>query len=127
MTDLPPGVSGDGFSVLAITSLFPTAYEPAGWPPEYGVFNKHQFVALAARARVRVISPGPWLPHLPMLRYWKRWHSFAAVPRHETIDGIEVSRPRYAILPRIGRKWDAGAFVVGIRPTLRRLVAGRAS
>src|SRR5262245_61964951 len=122
MTDLPPGVCGDGFSVLAITPLFPTAYEPAGWPPEYGVFNKQQFVALAAHARVRVVAPGPWLPRLPMSRYWKRWHSFAAVPRHETIEGIEVSRPRYVMLPKIGRKWDAGAFVVGTRPTLRQRV-----
>src|SRR5262245_41123855 len=112
-----PGVTGKGFSVLAITPLFPTACEP-----QYAMFNKQQFMALAACARVRVISAGPWLPRLPLLQGWKRWHNLAAVPRYEVIDGIEVSRPRYAMLPKIGRKWDASAFVVGTRPTLRRLV-----
>ena len=112
-----PGVTGKGFSVLAITPLFPTACEP-----QYAMFNKQQFMALAACARVRVISPAPWLPRLPLLQGWKRWHNLAAVPRYEIIEGIEVWHPRYAMLPKIGRKLDAGAFIAGIRPTVRRLV-----
>src|SRR5262252_3269990 len=106
-----PAVSANDLNVLAITNLFPNACEP-----QKGVFNKQQFIALTAHAHVRVIAPVPWVPRLPVLRRWKRWHLFAEVPRHEVIDGIEVSHPRYVIFPKIRRRWDATAFAAGIRP-----------
>ena len=62
-----------------------------------GSFVHNQTRFLAALAQVRVVSPTPWFPPLPG---FGRWSAYAALPRREVLDGVELERPPYLTFPR---------------------------
>lgn len=83
--------------IAALTTLFPDAHRPT-----FGIFVEGSLRRLAARpgVEVRAIVPNgvpPW-PLSTMARY----SAAAALPTREARDGLEVARPRFALLPGIG-------------------------
>lgn len=76
--------------VLVVSHLFPHAAARTN-----GIFVRHQVACLARLCQVQVVSPVPWWP-VP----WGAWGRRAHSPRRERLDGVDVSRPRYANLPR---------------------------
>ena len=82
--------------VLVVSTSFPSRVQPV-----YGVFVKERmrFVSKQPGVEVRVISPTPYFP--PIKRF-KRWYPWSQIPRHETVDGMDVDRPRYFLPPKIG-------------------------
>jgi teichuronic acid biosynthesis glycosyltransferase TuaC len=81
--------------ILTFTSLFPNALRR-----ELGIFV-YQRVSNVARLTgkaVRVIAPVPFFPSwLPV----HRWRAYSRIPQGEQIGGIEISHPRYPLLPAI--------------------------
>ena len=106
--------------LLIVTNLFPNAAEPTR-----GLYSLQQAQALARSAEVTVIAPVPWSPPLPRLRWLRRWRPAARMPFEETIQGLRVFHPRYAVCPKIGRRWDAASFAQALRPVVKRLLAER--
>lgn len=101
--------------VLTLSSLFPGAAAP-----RHGTFVRERMRDFRDRtgADVRVVSPVPWFPRgVPS----KRYGHFARAPRRETVDGFEVLRPRYLMLPKVGVPMQGVLYHLGVRPTVKRL------
>ena len=101
--------------LLTFTSLYPHPEKPS-----HGIFVETRLRQLVAsgQAQARVVAPVPWFPVRHPL--FGRYASFARVPARERRNGIEVHRPRFAAIPRLG---------MGLSPLLlaagaRRSVAG---
>ncbi len=82
--------------ILAFGSTFPSSIHPI-----HGVFVKERVkhVSLREDCQVKVISP---VPYFPPIKSFQRWYSFSQIPNYETIDGLDVLRPKYLLLPKIG-------------------------
>lgn len=104
------------------TLLFSTLF-PSSVRPTHGVFVKTRLCHLVASGEVetRVIAPVPWFPfsHAAFGDYARH----AAVPLHETINGIQVKHPRYVLLPKVGMNVAPASLAsIGLREA-RRLIA----
>ena len=101
--------------VLTITSLFPRATDPS-----HGVFVLQRVKALAeAGAKVRVVSPLPWVPRGPLP---ERYVRLRKTPVEEKVRGLTVRHPRYRMLPLVGARWQARGYQKGVLPTVREEV-----
>lgn len=82
--------------VLVLSASFPSSVMPT-----FGVFVKERVRAIAALPgyEVRVIAP---IPYFPPIKKLSRWYDWSQVPLRETIDGLDVVRPRYPMLPKVG-------------------------
>ncbi len=101
--------------VLAITKIFPNALEPLSAP-----FNRQQFAALGERCELRVMATIPWFPGAGLVSQWSSAGKLAAVPRHETIAGLDVSHPRTLFLPRLAHAAWGPLYAASIMPALAR-------
>jgi len=90
--------------VLVFSSTFPSAVQPI-----HGVFVKERvrWVAGLPDCEVRVVSP---VPYFPPIRAFKRWYPLSQIPREEVVDGLEVVRPRYFLLPKVGGYFHPAAM-----------------
>jgi len=101
--------------VLAITKIFPNAAEPLSAP-----FNRQQFAALAKRCDLEVMATIPWFPGAGLVARWSSAGKLAAVPRHESIEGIAVSHPRTLFVPRLAHGAWGPLYAASIAPAVRR-------
>lgn len=108
-------------ALAVISSLFPSESRPLA-----GVFIKERMRRVAAELPVSVISPQPWFPLQSLLRL--RWpHYRPALPVRETVDGLDVVRPRFLAVPGAFRRLDGFMMAVGALREVRKLRrAGRA-
>ena len=108
-------------ALAVLSTLFPSAADPIG-----GVFIKERMFRVARQLPVTVISPQPWFPLLGLVRRFRPDYR----PQRalfETVDGIEIHRPRFFAMPGILRRLDGLAIALASWPLLRRLQrAGRA-
>lgn len=107
----PPG----RHRVLVLSSTFPSRVQPI-----HGVFVKERIRAVSELPDidVKVLSP---VPYFPPIRAFKRWYPLSQIPRTEVIDGLEVSRPRYFLPPKIGGYWHHRLMSLGIGRTVARM------
>lgn len=84
--------------VLTFSSLFPSEARP-----RHGIFVENRLLHLRRDCEVdaRVVAPVPWFPFsAPVFGSYAR---FAATPRRAVrAEGLQVSYPRYLMLPRVG-------------------------
>jgi len=82
--------------ILVLSPAFPSSVMPT-----FGIFVKERIRALANLPgyEIRVIAP---VPYFPPLKRFEKWYAWSQMPRQETIDGLEVIRPRYPLPPKIG-------------------------
>jgi len=78
--------------VLVITFSFPTKVNRAS-----SIFLLNQLEYLKKDCDIKVLSPYPYVPNIKFLN---SYHKFSTVPIKENMEGIEVFRPRYFMLPR---------------------------
>jgi glycosyltransferase involved in cell wall biosynthesis len=102
--------------VLVFTTLYPNNV----WPT-HGVFVKERMTRLngSGAAEVRVVAPVPWFP--PIRAGWR--YDYSRVARRETIDGVPVEHPRYALAPKIGMSLHGLSIFLCVLPAVRRLRA----
>ncbi|MCW5652271.1 glycosyltransferase family 4 protein [Hydrogenophaga sp.] len=102
--------------VLLFSSLYPSAARPI-----HGIFVETRLRELVKTGEVqaRVVAPVPWFP----LRHRRfgEYAQFAATPRFEHRNGLDVHHPRYLLLPKVGMNLAPYAMALGALPTLRRL------
>jgi teichuronic acid biosynthesis glycosyltransferase TuaC len=101
--------------VLVVSGAFPSRAFP-----NRGVFVKERMRAVGALKGydLRVVSPTPYFPNLPVFGKWARW---AKVPPIETVDGLPVQRPRYLLPPKVGGYFQPRLMLPAIRRAIRRL------
>lgn len=102
--------------ILTLSTLFPAANRP-----NFGIFVERQTSALAALPDfdVSVINPvgiAPW----PLAQ-----KDLLALPTHEKWRGLNVYRPRFTAIPRIGGRWNPAMIARSILPLAIRLHAER--
>jgi len=83
--------------LLTFTTLFPNSAQPF-----HGLFveRRLQRIIATGEAQARVVAPVPWFP-------WRNnvfgaYAKFARVPAAESADGLSVTHPRYAVIPKVG-------------------------
>jgi glycosyltransferase involved in cell wall biosynthesis len=106
--------------VLTFTTLYPSASRP-----RHGIFVETRLRQLLALGDVeaRVVAPVPWFPsaHASFGRY----AAFAATPRTERREGIDVRHPRYVALPGLPPIFPPLALArAGLREARRLLGEG---
>jgi glycosyltransferase involved in cell wall biosynthesis len=104
------------------TLLFSTLY-PSSVRPTHGIFVETRLRELlrTGGVHVHVIAPVPWFPSShPRFGTYATW---AAVPAHEKLHGIEVQHPRYLLAPKIGMIAAPLALALSAVGPARRLIA----
>jgi teichuronic acid biosynthesis glycosyltransferase TuaC len=106
--------------ILTLSTLFPAASRP-----NFGIFVERQTYALAALADfdVTVINPlgiAPW-----PLSLSKNYAGLRGLPEHEQWRGLDVYRPRFAALPKIGGRMNPAMITRAVLPLAKKLHAER--
>jgi glycosyltransferase involved in cell wall biosynthesis len=83
--------------LLTFSTLFPNTVKPS-----HGIFVETRLRYLLASGKVesRVVAPVPWFPSAN--KRFGDYAAFSKVPRNEVRYGIEVSHPRYVVIPKVG-------------------------
>jgi len=102
---------------LLLSTLFPSTARP-----NHGIFVETRLRELLKSGAVetRVVAPVPWFP-FSGARFGE-YGSFAATPRHENRNGIEVHHPRYFLPPKVGMNIAPAMIARAALPVIRRLV-----
>lgn len=106
--------------VLTLSTLFPDASRP-----NFGVFVERQTLGLAAHPDVALTVVAPiGLPLWPFSRFG-RYRALARLPKREAWKGLDVHRPRFAVIPATGGRFHVAALTRALRPVLDRIHAER--
>lgn len=102
--------------ILLFSSLYPSAVRPI-----HGIFVETRLRELLKTGQVqaKVVAPVPWFPF--KAKRFGEYAQFAATPRFETRNGVEVHHPRYLLLPKVGMNLAPYAMALGALRTVRRL------
>ncbi len=107
-----------GLRIVVFSSLFPNAAAPNA-----GSFIRERMFRVARRVPVVVVAPMAWSPLDWLVRRFRPGFRPPAA-RYETMDGIDVFRPRYLSLPGILKGADGASMALGSYRTVRRLQEG---
>ncbi|MCW5662456.1 MAG: glycosyltransferase [Piscinibacter sp.] len=106
--------------VLTFTSLFPSEARP-----RHGIFveNRLQHLRRDCDVDSRVIAPVPWFPFTAAA--FGSYARFAATPRSAVrAEGLQVSYPRYLMLPRLGVARQPDSMARAAWPDVQALLDG---
>ncbi|MDE2262984.1 MAG: glycosyltransferase [Gammaproteobacteria bacterium] len=99
--------------VLALSCLFPNAEQPG-----YGIFVLHRLRAVSRRCAVRVVAPIAVYPLFD--RALRGLRHGGHVGRSERWGGMQVDHPRFTVIPRFLKGFDALSCAIA---TVRRVRA----
>jgi len=102
-------------NVLVSTGIFPNRTDG-----NRGVYVFKQTQALGRAHEVRVVAPVRYAP-----RWLPRYARYAAVPRHDRYGGLDVSYPRYVVIPGIARFMHGFFVYLCVLGEHRRLIRER--
>ena len=108
--------------ILTYSTLYPNAAQP-----NHGVFveNRLRRLVESGRAEARVVAPVPWFPSASPR--FGQWAAFAKAPPRESRHGLEITHPRFPVLPKVGMTAAPYLLYAGSRGAVREaLAAGRA-
>ena len=102
--------------VLLFSSLYPSTVRPI-----HGIFVETRLRELLKTGQVQaqVVAPVPWFPSKSPR--FGEYAQFAATPRFEHRNGLDVHHPRYLLLPKVGMNLAPYTLALGALPTVRRL------
>ena len=102
--------------ILLFSSLYPSSVRPI-----HGIFVETRLRELLKTGEVqaKVVAPVPWFPS--SAERFGEYARFAATPRQEERNGIEVHHPRYLLLPKVGMNMAPYAMAIGALATVKRL------
>ena len=103
--------------LVTFTTLYPNAEKPT-----HAIFVETRLRHLVASGEVesRVVAPVPWFP-LTARRFGK-YASFARIPAQESRFGIDITHPRYPLIPKIGMNLSPVLMAHAARATLGRML-----
>ena len=110
--------SGGRLRTLLFSTLFPSSVRPG-----HGIFVQARLRELLATGAVdvRVVAPVPWFPSTNAR--FGDYALFARTPRRETLMGVDVRHPRYALPPKVGMTVAPLTLALGALPAIRGLLA----
>lgn len=102
---------------LLFSTLFPSSVRPG-----HGIFVETRLHELLKEDKVetKVVAPVPWFP-FSGARFGE-YGKFAATPRFEYRNGIEVFHPRYILPPKIGMNIAPYALAQAALPVIRKII-----
>lgn len=102
--------------ILLFSSLYPSAVRPI-----HGIFVETRLRELLKTGEVeaKVVAPVPWFPSTS--KRFGEYAQFAATPRQERRNGLEVHHPRYLLLPKVGMNLAPYTMALGALATVKRL------
>ncbi len=102
--------------VLLFSTLYPSSVRPI-----HGIFVETRLRELLKTGEVqaKVVAPVPWFPS--KAKRFGEYALFAATPRQEHRNGIEVHHPRYLLPPKVGMNVAPYTLAIGAFATLKRL------
>jgi len=102
--------------VLVFTALFPNSVQP-----NHGIFVEERIarVARLPGMSLQVVSPVPWYP--PLLPGSRA--RFRRIGDVESVRGIQVSHPRYAMIPKVGMALHGPMMLRSVHAFVRALHA----
>jgi len=102
--------------VLLFSSLYPSSVRPI-----HGIFVETRLRELIKTGQVeaKVVAPVPWFPS--KAKRFGEYAQFAATPRQEQRNGLEVHHPRYLLLPKVGMNLAPYTMALGALATVKRL------
>lgn len=105
------------------TLLFSTLY-PSSVRPIHGIFVETRLRELLKTGLVqsRVLAPVPWFPFKG--KRFGEYAQFAATPRYELRNGVEVFHPRYFLPPKVGMNLAPHTLAMAALPLARKIIAG---
>lgn len=107
-------------NILTLSTLFPNSARP-----NFGVFVERQTAALARQEGIDVTVINPvGMPIFPFNRL-QRYALLKDLPRHENWFGLNTYRPRFALLPNIGGRFNPAAIVSAIWPLVKKINSER--
>lgn len=109
-------MSAQPTKLVTFSTLYPNSVQP-----RHGLFVEHRLRQLLATDQVasKVIAPVPWFPFSWSL--FGSYATFARVPSTEVRHGIEVSHPRYPLIPKIGMTSAPLLMARAAKPAFDRL------
>ncbi|MDX2253594.1 MAG: glycosyltransferase family 4 protein [Nitrospira sp.] len=101
-------------NILTFTGLFPNHVFP-----NQGVFIMERIRALSKLEDVslKVVAPIPYCPPFAV----GRWGQYRRIAAAETIDGLDITHPRYVMIPKIGMSLYGLLLFLCVLPHLKRL------
>jgi glycosyltransferase involved in cell wall biosynthesis len=104
--------------VLLFSSLFPSTPRPI-----HGIFVETRLRELVKTGQVqaKVVAPVPWFP-FKSPRFGE-YGLFAATPRLEQRNGLEVHHPRYLLPPKVGMNIAPYTMAMAALPVLKKMIA----
>lgn len=100
--------------ILVSTGLFPNRLNP-----QRGIYILRQAVALRRYAQIRVIAP---VPYVPAWMSWGQYGGLSRIPSRDRIEDIDVSYPRYFVVPKLLRFHHGVLVAASMLPCFRRVV-----
>jgi len=101
--------------ILTFTTLYPSAARPS-----HGIFveNRLRHLLMTGRVGARVVAPVPWFPfgHPAFGEY----AAMARTPASETRHGVDISHPRYIVVPKLGMSLAPGPLFAATLGHVRR-------
>jgi glycosyltransferase involved in cell wall biosynthesis len=103
--------------LLTFSTLFPNVVKP-----NHGIFVETRLRYLLASGKVesKVVAPVPWFPSTN--EFFGDYAAFARVPRAEVRHGIEVTHPRYLVLPKVGMTTTPWTLAQAAKPEIGRIL-----
>ena len=100
--------------VLSIATLFPD-----GARPNFGLFVEKSLRALAAQPEIELTVVAPvGLPPFPLSLH-PRYRKLRTLPRTERWNGLTVHRPRFALIPRVGARFNPALVARAVLSAVR--------
>ncbi len=103
------------------TLLFSTLY-PSSAKPIHGIFVETRLRELLPSGEVetKVVAPVPWFPFSG--ERFGEYGKFAATPRFEHRNGVDIYHPRYFLPPKVGMHIAPYTLARGALPAIRQLI-----
>lgn len=102
--------------ILTLSTLFPNASAP-----NFGIFVERQTAELASRPATDVTVVNPvGIPPWPLSRLGP-YRKSRTLTEHETWRGLDVHRPRFTLVPKIGGKGNPRRIAEALLPLVREL------
>ncbi|MGF6272014.1 teichuronic acid biosynthesis glycosyltransferase TuaC [Massilia sp. UYP11] len=103
--------------LLTFSTLYPNSEQP-----NHGIFVETRLRYLIASGQVesRVVAPVPWFP-LKGARFG-HYGTLAKVPRRETRNGLQVTHPRYLVVPKLGMNYTPYTLARAARKDIGRIL-----
>lgn len=104
--------------ILLFSTLFPSAVRPI-----HGIFVETRLRELIKTGQVqaKVIAPVPWFPWAG--GQFGEYGLFAATPRFEQRNGLEVYHPRYLLPPKVGMNVAPHTLAMAALPHVKKLIS----